>query len=86
LIASTAEDGCLGPVGHRLAEDVQPGHVGEPVVQEDQVDQLLAEDLQPSAAVLGLEDLVPLLLQPFLERPADQLLVLDDQDSLVGHC
>ena len=66
-------------------ENLYSGGIGQAVVQHQQVAVFFLEQLEGGLAGLGLGDLVPLVLEPRLHRPADQLLVLDDQDVFLGH-
>ena len=70
-------------VGAHLA---QTGERGEPVdaghahVEEHHVERLGLEGVERRGAVLDGDDLVPGLAQPFLEHPAQAVLVVGDQD------
>src|SRR5207249_3630459 len=64
----------------QLPEDRQAVHVGQPVVQEDEVHAFL-ELLERLAAGARLEDVVALRAQPLPQRPANQIFVVDDQDG-----
>jgi hypothetical protein len=66
-------------------EHLEPVDVGQPVVEEQQVVFLLLQELEPLGAGLGRVDEVALALQPLRERPADELLVLDDEDACSPH-
>ena len=58
--------------------------VGQPVVEQDEVDAL-GKLLQRGASGLGLEHLVPFRLEALGQRPADQGFVVDDENRGFGH-
>jgi len=67
-----------------LAEHVEAGHIGQLVVEKDEVVDAFAERLEAGLAGLGFVDHVAFLVKLLFERPADQLLVFDNQyDSSV---
>jgi len=66
-------------------QDLQAGHVRQPVVQCQEVAVLFLEQGEGLPSGLRLAHAVALLLQALADRPADQLLVLDDQNAFLCH-
>ena len=67
-----------------LLEDGQAVEVGQPVVENREVDAR-GGLLDGRLAVLGLEHVVAGRAQTLGDRPADQLFVVDDQNRFVCH-
>ena len=62
-----------------LSQDRQAIGIGQRIGEEDEVDTV--DDLiERRPARPGLDDLIPLGLQPFGQRPADRSLVVHDED------
>ncbi|SPE33762.1 hypothetical protein SBA2_800020 [Acidobacteriia bacterium SbA2] len=68
-----------------LAQDLNAAEVGQAHVKQDQVGRLGANLRQSSRAGFGLESGVAPLLELSTDGPADQFLVVDDQNLLIGH-
>ncbi len=60
-----------------LTQDGQAVRVRQAVVQEHEIDAFL-ELLQSRLAIGGFPDLIPVALQPLAERPANEVLVVDN--------
>jgi len=66
------------------AEHLQAVAVGQPVVEEHEVD--LARNLRDRVGRRGrFENVVAVAPQPLPKRPADERLVVDDEDGGGGH-
>ena len=75
----------LRPLGRRhrlrqLADQLEPGHAGHQVVDDEQVEAALTEVTLRIAHARGLDDLVPFVAQRAAEPLEDLLLVVDEQD------
>jgi hypothetical protein len=64
-----------------VLEHLEPVRARHADVQQHQVGALVVEDLERPIAVLGLQHLVAGARQVLPQGPADQLLVVDDQDA-----
>ena len=67
-----------------LAEDRDPVGVGQPIVEQDQIDAF-GEPLHGRLTGVGLEHVVSLGLEAFGQRPADQGFIIDDEHGSVWH-
>ena len=70
-------------LGHRrrdLADQLEPGHAGHHVVDDEQVERRSPSCRCASRALDGLDDLVALVAQRAAEPLQDLLLVVDEQD------
>ena len=74
---TTSGRSALGPEALQHVEAVHLRHLD---VEEDEVGRFLLGDLEPRGAVGREQALVALVLEDHLQRRADGLLVVDDED------
>ena len=67
-----------------LLQDGQPVRIGQPIVEQDEIDAF-ATPLERLGRGLRLQQTIALLLQPRRQRPANELLVVDDQNRGCVH-
>ena len=79
-MTSVSGVGLLDLLQHRQAVGV-----GQLIVEQDEVDAAPAKRSSASRRRLGFDDAVALCRQPLGQRPANQLLVVDDQNRGDGH-
>ncbi len=68
-----------------LLQDLEAAHFREPNVQEDEVEVLAFQRLQPRFAGCDGLDREPLVFEDALQGGADARFVIDDQDLFVAH-
>src|ERR1019366_7574827 len=71
--------------GPQTARNLEPVHVGQFAVQENQRRGLLGGKPQSALTILGLQDRVPLRLERQPHHLPGCAVVLDDQDERGGH-
>jgi len=67
-----------------LLQQAQTVGIGQLEVEQDEIDGV-SQGLVRRAAAVGLEHAVALLLEPLAQRPADQRLIVHDQDRRRQH-
>ena len=72
-------------VALQRARELEPAHVGEHPIDEDQVGALVGKSCPRRAAILGLADLKSGALQTERDHLAYRPLVLNDQNLFGGH-
>jgi hypothetical protein len=78
------DDGELLVAVANLGEDLEPVHVGQGEVEQNEVEGLRGEGGESVGAALGAGDGVALELEQRLQRFADRGFVVDDQDGAGG--
>ena len=63
---------------------VRPSPVGQPVVEQHEIDPF-AMLLERLGGRLRLDHAIAFLREPIVQRPANQLLVVDDENRGFGH-
>ena len=68
-----------------LREEVQPGHVGHPLIDDHQIIRIGAQLFQSRGAAFRRFDLVPFQFQDLFKGGQNIRLVVNNKDSF-GHC
>ncbi len=84
-VGGNHDDGARVPVLLELVQHLQAAQVGHAHVEQHEVGRFMLGDLEARFAGLGLDDVIAPFLTLLFQRPADEALVVHNQDFLGRH-